>query len=43
MEQITRVRHGDLVVLVLAALIAATAFAARRWQTRRLQPASAPA
>ena len=41
MELVTRIPAGDAVVFVLAALIAWTAFAARRWQTRRL--ATAPA
>jgi hypothetical protein len=41
MELVTRIDHGDVIVFVLAALIAATAFAARRWETRRLQPAVA--
>jgi inorganic phosphate transporter, PiT family len=41
MELVTRLPAGDLVVFVLAASIAATAFAARRWQTRRF--ATAPA
>jgi PiT family inorganic phosphate transporter len=39
MELITRLEHGDVVVFVLAGLIAAAAFAARRWETRRLAPA----
>ena len=41
MELVTRLPAGDLIVFVLAAAIAWTAFAARRWQTRRL--ATAPA
>jgi len=41
MEVVTRLPAGDAVVFVLAAVIAWTAFAARRWQTRRL--ATAPA
>jgi PiT family inorganic phosphate transporter len=41
MELVTRAPAGDVVVFVLAGLIAWTAFAARRWQTRRL--ATAPA
>jgi PiT family inorganic phosphate transporter len=41
MELVTRLPAGDLVVFVLAAAIAALAFSARRWQTRRL--ATAPA
>jgi len=36
MELVTRLPAGDAVVFVLAAAIAWTAFAARRWQTRRL-------
>jgi PiT family inorganic phosphate transporter len=42
MELVTRLDHGDLIVFMLAGVIAATAFAARRWETRRLQPAVAP-
>jgi len=41
MELLTRLPAGDALVFVLAAAIAATAFSARRWQTRRL--ATAPA
>jgi len=41
MELITRVEGGDVIVFVLAGAIAAAAFAARRWETRRLLPASA--
>jgi len=41
MELLTRLPAGDLLVFVIASAIAATAFAARRWQTRRL--AIAPA
>jgi inorganic phosphate transporter, PiT family len=41
MELVTRLPAGDAVVFVLAALIAWSAFAARRWQTKRL--ATAPA
>jgi inorganic phosphate transporter, PiT family len=41
MEVVTRLPAGDFVVFALAATIAATAFTARRWQTRRL--ATAPA
>jgi inorganic phosphate transporter, PiT family len=41
MELVTRLPAGDAVVFVLAAVIAWTAFSARRWQTRRL--ATAPA
>ena len=43
MEQITRVEHGDVVVFCLAAVIAVAAFAARRWQTRKLEPSTASA
>lgn len=39
MEQITRIPDGDVIVFVLAAAIAASAFAARRWEVRRLSPA----
>src|SRR5688572_25154058 len=41
MELLTRLPAGDALVFALAAGIAAAAFAARRWQTRRL--ATAPA
>ena len=41
MELMTRLPAGDLIVFVLAAAIAAGAFLARRWQTRRF--ATAPA
>ena len=41
MELVTRMPAGDAIVFVLAAVIAWTAFSARRWQTRRL--ATAPA
>ena len=41
MELVTRLPAGDAIVFVLAAAIACTAFAARRWQTQRL--ATAPA
>src|SRR5215210_3394999 len=41
MELMTRLPAGDLIVFVLAAAIAAGAFLARRWQTRRF--AAAPA
>jgi inorganic phosphate transporter, PiT family len=43
MELVTRLPAGDAIVFVLAAGIAALAFLARRWQTRRLEPAAAPA
>jgi len=38
MELVTRLPAGDAVVFVIAGLIAAAAFAARRMQTRRLAP-----
>ena len=41
MELVTRLPAGDVVVFVLAAAIAWTAFAARRWQTKRLATAAA--
>jgi PiT family inorganic phosphate transporter len=41
MEVVTRMPGGDLIVFLLAAAIAATAFLARRYETRRLVPASA--
>ncbi|MGH3022665.1 MAG: inorganic phosphate transporter [Gaiellaceae bacterium] len=41
MELLTRLPAGDVLVFVLATLIAATAFLARTWQTRRLQVAEA--
>jgi len=41
MEVITRMRGGDVIVVALAALIATSAFLARRWEVRRLQPAHA--
>jgi inorganic phosphate transporter, PiT family len=40
MEVVTRMPAGDLVVFVLAGLIAATAFYGRRYDTRRLAPAT---
>jgi inorganic phosphate transporter, PiT family len=43
MEVVTRLPAGDLIVFLLAGAIAALAFSARRWQTRRLQTAPAPA
>jgi PiT family inorganic phosphate transporter len=43
MEVITRVHGGDVVVFVLAGVIAVGAFVARRWEVRRLQPAQVPA
>lgn len=41
MEVVTRMPGGDLIVFLLAAAIAATAFLARRYETRRLVPAPA--
>jgi PiT family inorganic phosphate transporter len=41
MESVTRMPEGDVVVFLLAGVIAASAFLARRWDTRRLQPAQA--
>ena len=41
MESVTRVPEGDVLVFVLAGAIAVAAFLARRWDTRRLQPAQA--
>jgi PiT family inorganic phosphate transporter len=41
MELITRLDHGDVIVFLLAAAIAGAAFAARRFETRRLAPTSA--
>jgi inorganic phosphate transporter, PiT family len=41
MEVLTRLPAGDVLVFVLAGLIAATAFGARTWQTRRLEVAEA--
>jgi PiT family inorganic phosphate transporter len=43
MELVTRLPGGDAVVFVLAAVIAAAAFMARRWQSRRLTTATATA
>jgi len=43
MELVTRLPAGDAIVFALAGAIAWSAFAARRWQTRRLQTAPAPA
>jgi inorganic phosphate transporter, PiT family len=46
MEVMTRLPGGHVVVFVLAVAIAAAAFGARRWETRRLtprEPAAAPA
>ena len=39
MEKVTRMPAGDLIVFLLAGAIAATAFLARRYETRRLVPA----
>ena len=39
MEVLTRLPAGDVLVFALAGLIAATAFGARSWQTRRLRVA----
>jgi PiT family inorganic phosphate transporter len=41
MEQLTRLPAGDGLVFLLATVIAAAAFAARTWQTRRLAPTEA--
>jgi PiT family inorganic phosphate transporter len=41
MEVITRLPAGDAIVFVLAGAIAATAFTVRRYETRRLIPATA--
>ena len=41
MEEVTRMPAGDLIVFLLAGAIAATAFLARRYETRRLVPAHA--
>ncbi|MGH3060944.1 MAG: inorganic phosphate transporter, partial [Gaiellaceae bacterium] len=41
MEVLTRLPAGDVLVFVLAGLIAAAAFGARSWQTRRLEVAEA--
>ena len=41
MELVTRVEGGDLIVFVVVAMIACGAFAARRWETRRLLPPEA--
>ena len=41
MELVTRLPGGDVIVFVLAVLIAWTAFVARRWETRRLLPPEA--
>ena len=36
MEALTRLPAGDAIVFAVVAAIAASAFVARRWQTRRL-------
>jgi predicted Kef-type K+ transport protein len=41
MESITRLPGGAAIVFVLAIMIAATAFLARSWQTRRASAAAA--
>jgi inorganic phosphate transporter, PiT family len=41
MEEVTRMPAGDLIVFLLAGAIAAAAFLARRYETRRLVPAHA--
>jgi PiT family inorganic phosphate transporter len=41
MEEVTTLPAGDLIVFLLAGAIAATAFVARRYETRRLVPAHA--
>lgn len=41
MEILTRLPAGDVIVFLLAGAIAAVAFGARSWQTRRLAPARA--
>ena len=41
MEVVTRLPAGDAIVFVLAGAIAAVAFTARRWQSRRLIAATA--
>ena len=41
MEEVTHLPAGDLVVFLLAGAIAAAAFIARRYETRRLVPAHA--
>ena len=41
MEEVTRLPAGDLIVFLLAGAIAAAAFLARRYETRRLLPAHA--
>ncbi len=41
MEEVTNLPAGDLIVFLLAGVIAAAAFTARRYETRRLVPAHA--
>ena len=41
MESVTKLPAGDLIVFILAGLIAGAAFVGRRYETRRLVPASA--
>jgi PiT family inorganic phosphate transporter len=41
MEEVTKLPAGDLIVFLLAGAIAAAAFLARRYETRRLMPAHA--
>jgi hypothetical protein len=41
MQEVTRMPAGDVIVLILASLIAAAAFLGRSWETRRLIPAQA--
>jgi PiT family inorganic phosphate transporter len=41
MQQITRIRGGAVIVLVLVVLISLTAALARRWELRRILPATA--
>jgi PiT family inorganic phosphate transporter len=41
MEAVTRLPAGDLIVFLLAGVIAAAAFLGRRYETRRLVPAHA--
>jgi len=42
MEVLTRLPEGDALVFVLVGVIAASAFLARRWETRRLRVSPAP-
>ena len=43
MEVVTRLPAGHVIVFLLAVAIAAAAFAARRWERRRLAPRSTTA